>query len=98
MAASGNAVITAKITNAGTEYTQSTLINAAVANQQITLFNGRVSGADVAGTNIELELSRVAGSGQDNSSYNSVNITNVGLKQSQTSVDTNSPTSQLSGV
>ena len=98
MASSGNAVITAKITNAGTEYTQSTLINAAVANQQITLFNGRVSGADVAGTNIELELSRVAGSGQDNSSYNSVNITNVGLKQSQTSVDTNSPTSQLSGV
>ena len=95
LAASGQAVITTKITKDSTEYSQTTIIPPATANQQITLFNGRVSGANVANTTIDLEFSRVAGSGNDNSSYNSVTMNNVGLKQSQTSVTTSSSTSQL---
>ena len=91
----GTAILTARIICNNTEYTQSTLIQPNIASQQITLFESRVSGADVANTSVELELSRVAGSGEDTSQYNSVTVNNIGIKQSMTSVQTTSPSNQL---
>ena len=64
----------------------------------MTLFSGRVAGAETPNTTVQVEITRVAGSGSDTSSYNSVSISNLALKQSQTSINTSSPTSQLSGV
>lgn len=98
LATTGQAVITTRISYDGTEYSQSTSIPANVGNQQMTLFSGRVTGADVPNTTLDLELSRVAGSGDDTSSYNSVSLDNIGLKQTQTSFNTSSPSNQLSGV
>ena len=95
LGSSGTAVLTAKILCNGTEYTQNIVIQPNVADEQITLFNQRVSGANVANTTIELELSRVAGSGDDTSQYNSVILNNIGVKQTMTSVNTTSPTNQL---
>ena len=91
----GTAILTARINCNNIEYTQSTLIQPNIASQQITLFESRVSGADVANTSVELELSRVAGSGEDTSQYNSVTVNNIGIKQSMTSVQTTSASNQL---
>ena len=98
LATSGQAVITTRIRSGTVEYSQSVSISPTIGNQQITLFNGRVAGTDVPNTTVELELSRVAGSGSDTSSYNSVTVDNIGLKQNQTSFNTSSPSNQLSGV
>ena len=95
LGASATAVLTTKITCEGVEYTQNQVIQPNTANEQITLFSQRVAGAKTANTPIEVEISRVAGSGNDTSQYNSVSIINIGIKQSMTSVQTTSPTSQL---
>ena len=98
LATSGIGILTTKITVNNTEYTQTLSVPASIGNQQMTLFSGRVAGAETPNTTVQVEITRVAGSGSDTSSYNSVSISNLALKQSQTSINTSSPTSQLSGV
>ena len=92
----GVAELSTVVTVNGATYTQTALIQPGTVNEQITLFNARVAGSNSPNTNIEVEISRNAGSGNDTANYASVSLNNLGIKQTTSAVSTTNTSADLS--
>jgi len=68
-----------------TSVTRTIIIPTGINNQKVVLFNAKVSGANTAGRKVTVEVTRVAGSTNDTSNYNSLILNDIRVNQ-QTNV------------
>ena len=95
MADGGNALLSTRILVNGVEYTQTTSLPSQTFNQPFTLFHGRVAGSEQPNTPVLIEITRDASATDDTSTYNSVVLTDLSIKQEAAQVTGTTLTSSL---
>ena len=75
------AELSVKVTCNNTSVTRTVIVPTGLNNQKMVLFNAKVTGANVAGRKITVDITRVSGSTNDTSDYNSLVLNDIRVNQ-----------------